>query len=299
MDCNWPTTRCTPQALGNAAGGEHPRPDRQEGKLSTAGAAFHATEAAISFTTAEGDRVSIHGSRQTGSGFTQLHQGAAGRHLQSNTMAAINGESFSLTVQGDLNEEELADINRLMGKLTTIAGDFFNGERESALAGGLALGELGSISRLQATFLQSSTMVQQSTLQGDSASSLARLASGAAGGSSETTGAFDYHAVLQSQWRQLKEWLEEHPTKPGEVPGDGRGHKQHLPAATRMLDEVRETMNRHPRLSPLVGSFADHTIDRGAERYNALHPGDEEKTRQAARELKGDFNDRFTQWMMS
>lgn len=331
MNLNFPAAAFNPLALGAAAGTGQER-------LNTRGVAAFATQADISFTTADGDLVSINSSRRSGLAVGSAYQAVSGReggHLLSNTMALLDQESLSLSVVGDLNEEELADINNLLAELTTIADDFFNGDREKALAGGLALGDMGTISHLQASFMQSSTMVRQTTHQGGVLPALGEVAVGRGDtrALSESAEIFDYHAVLQSQWRQVKEWLEERTAQLGDLrPGPGAERplptdnrvvasaeqlppdtvdsvaanaalpsSEHSlqPASRRMLELVKESMARHPRLSPMAGSIAEMAINRGVERHNVRRPAEGEATSQAANELKDRFNQRLGDWLMS
>lgn len=344
MNCNLPAAQPFSFASGQAV-----VPGRQQ--MTYQGAAAYATQAAISLTTAEGDVVTIQSSRQESYAMAAGFVSTPAKHLQSYTLAGLSQETFSLSVDGDLNEQELADINRLVGELTAVAGDFFNGDREKALAGALSLGDMGSISHLQASFIQSSTMVQEATSR-----SSGPLAVGHHGFSEQDRqlpsagDVFDYHAILQAQWRQVKEWLEEEtaglgglsrsqepgplsdgepgqsdlptvagrnrvePAEAAEVAQAGaplaagdtlgaaaRGASAPLrqPASLRMLELIKETMISHPRLTPLAGALAELAVDSAAAERTKEFPLEQNRTLQAAAELKENFGQRLNDWLLT
>ncbi len=121
--------------------------------------------AQISFTTREGDQVTISTSQLRAAAMASRARSDGTGSTSSFTAAALKTDSFSMTVQGDLNEEELKDISHFMTNLTAIAGDFFNGDSEKAIAGATQLGELGSLSKLSAEFTSSTAISSRSQLR--------------------------------------------------------------------------------------------------------------------------------------
>jgi hypothetical protein len=75
-------------------------------------------------TTKEGDKVTINASASYG----------ANVNRSGNTLTASYSESqaFSLSIEGDLNEEELNSISNLLSKVNTLAEQFYAGDIESA-----------------------------------------------------------------------------------------------------------------------------------------------------------------------
>src|SRR5690606_18507004 len=82
-----------------------------------------AREFSFQLTTKEGDKVTIKASSSEGFAIE------AGR---SNSTTVMKGsysasQTFSLQIEGDLNEEELTAINELLGRVNELAGQFFAG----------------------------------------------------------------------------------------------------------------------------------------------------------------------------
>ncbi len=234
-------------------------------------------QASISLVTAEGDLVSISGNSRASYALAADRAITSAGNLQSLTLAGFTQENFTLQVQGDLSEEELGDISRLLGELTAIAGDFFNGAPEKAVAGALSLGDMGSISRLQASFIESSTIIQKNTVT-DALPAATDL--------------MDYHQMLQAQWRQIKEWLEDRTGElgspnPPETPQTGPTQAT-APPSERMLAKIRETTAQHPRLTPFAGALGDLAIQRAAKQTTQ---------NRLAEDLQARFADRLNHWL--
>jgi hypothetical protein len=109
-----------------------------------------AREFSFELTTKDGDKVIIKASSSEG---LAVEGGRATRG--NNSAGALNAsysssQSFSLSVEGDLNEEELGAINDLLGRVNDLAGQFFNGNLDTAFEQALNLGyddeQIGSFS---------------------------------------------------------------------------------------------------------------------------------------------------------
>ena len=133
---------------------------------------FSATDqktADIDLLTAEGDRVTI----SVKSLLEESYTGYDSMGYMNGTMTRTQMETFSsfseremlITLEGDLNEEELADIQKVLGKIESLAGDFFAGEIDEALAKAIQFDDLGSVVNLQASLqhTHSISMEQQYT----------------------------------------------------------------------------------------------------------------------------------------
>ncbi len=99
-----------------------------------------AREFSFELTTKDGDKVTIKASSSEGLAVE------AGRSERGNkSVSALNGsysssESFSLSVEGDLSEEELGAINDLLGRVNDLAGQFFAGNLDNAFEQAMNLG---------------------------------------------------------------------------------------------------------------------------------------------------------------
>lgn len=109
-----------------------------------------AREFSFELTTKEGDKITIKASSSEG---LAVEAGRAGRG--NNSAGALNAsysssQSFSLSIEGDLNEDELAAINDLLGRVNDLAGQFFNGNLDAAFDQAMNMGydaeQIGSFS---------------------------------------------------------------------------------------------------------------------------------------------------------
>jgi len=264
--------------------------------------ATQARESAITMVTAEGDVVSLSGGQalyqataaiaaSTGAGGTAL----SARH----TSLAL--ETMSWSVQGDLNDEELADIKNLFTDLQTIAADFFNGDLQAAATGALNLGDMGSISALSASFsfratvatsLQQATLPAAGQLEGmaDNFSDPSRLR--------KEGEANRYTEMIKAQWRQINGALLEALTDPDRSPEappppPAAPQESQPSAGERMLQRLRRTVASHPRLAPLAMPLADNAIDRTLAENHTL------ENRHRAGQLKDELQNRFQHWLLS
>lgn len=109
--------------------------------------------------TEEGDQVTL--SLRASAGFsksasqTRFADGSRQEEFSAEARAAFE---YSLTVEGDLNEEELAAIQELAGRVSTIAEDFFSGEEFDAFASAESLSQsLGVIDEIELSLQQTVT----------------------------------------------------------------------------------------------------------------------------------------------
>lgn len=135
-----------------------------------------ATSADLSLVTREGDRVRISfGSEQFAAGSRTQTRRTEGAVMQQLSLTAIAASRYSISIEGDLNEDELKAIQKLTELIDPLAGDFFAGrelnlsEAATALAGNL--GEVSELAlTLEKTVFASASAVQASqTPQGQGA----------------------------------------------------------------------------------------------------------------------------------
>lgn len=169
----------------------------------------------FSMTTAEGDRVTLSGLSQNYQ-YTQaigwFNPASSGVNYTSSSTTA---ETMGLSVQGDLNEQELADINRLVGELTSIASAFFSGDQETALTRAMDFGDLGlgSVSSLAASFSKQ-TAIQTQIASESPLPTMADLNDLNLKDlyqqlEAERTEQMDYAALLEARWQQILKTLDE------------------------------------------------------------------------------------------
>ena len=120
------------------------------------------TTSQLSFLTAEGDRVSISAGSEsrfsfdsyTAQGLTE-GQGLDIGHQQSNTSLRSN---VSLLVEGDLNEQELADIQAFLQASQELFQELNSGNVDKAVESAFSLGDLESLSTAALFFRQETTI---------------------------------------------------------------------------------------------------------------------------------------------
>ena len=218
----------------------------------------------ISITTDEGDIVTFNQSSLTAlemnkeSFATPLAQG------MNFTASATLSESISFSVQGDLNEQELTDIANLYNSLTSIAGDFFNGDYGKAMVGAMTLGDLGSLSSLDASFTQTRIISTQITthhiIPSDSDSFIDAFSNK---GLSTKEEAHKEQDLLAARWQQITEFLDQQSKDLQKKTIEEQKFKQH---PQEMMKEIASTLKNHPRLSPFSVPLAEKAIQKAAAR---------------------------------
>jgi hypothetical protein len=192
----------------------------------------------LSLTTAEGDRVTLSDlsmSYQQTQGVGWVTPASSGMNVSSSSMTA---EAMGFSVQGDLNAQELADINRLVGELTSIASSFFSGDYEDAMTKAMDFGDLGlgSVSSLAAAFSSQTVTETRITSQASQSSlpAMADLEDLYRQLEADRTEARDYAALLEARWQQILKALDE--KKKEELDGLFARRMEPVPVAAQDLD---------------------------------------------------------------
>lgn len=227
-------------------------------------------QSSISITTDEGDVVTLSVSNTESACLSSESSGNPLKESMNFTVASLEKNSFELSVQGDLSEQELADIGSLMEDLNSIAENFFSGNLDAAMSGALQIGDLGSLASLNATFSHSMAM---SASQLNDFHPLPALDSGGelfADLSEELkaneTEKIKYIDLMHARWDQMKDYLEasqENTVKPAE---------NHIPAgefssAEKMMQKVAEFAGDNPSLAPFAPSLARKAIHEAADSF--------------------------------
>lgn len=270
------------------------------GRMSYREAMAETRQSDIAITTDEGDVVTISSYLGEEQSLSYNRWNSPLQQGMNFTASSVKIDSFNLSIQGDLNEEELLDIENLLEDLSFIAGDFFNGDLDQAMNGALNIGDMGSLAELSATFSYSSSW---------SASQLTENHPIPASGAFEDLlGDFmneipeaivqqenpeiEYAQKLQAQWQQIKEILEDRENnltvKPDSV---NTAPKEHIPTAHKMMGRMVAMMAKHPRLSPFAVPLAHEAIDNEANKLK--HPGIFDQKNQLKDNILHELND----WM--
>jgi hypothetical protein len=125
------------------------RPNREEDlytQMATTEMAFQSYEtrtshsADIQITTQEGDVVTISMSELLESSQAQLQAKQGGNSLDMYAETRHSSSNFSFSVEGDLNEDELKSINKLIKKMTKVSDKFFDGNTAGAFKHAMKMG---------------------------------------------------------------------------------------------------------------------------------------------------------------
>ncbi len=251
----------------------------------------------ITITTDEGDVVSLATSHEQAAFFDfESRENFAGQSMNF-TAASLESDFFSLSVQGDLNDQELADIYTLMEDLTDIAGNFFSGNLDGAMTDALQIGDMGSLSSLSATFTHSLAMSATQLTEyhplpsfegaGDLFSELRDQLD------KELTEKLNYNDLMLARWQQMNDYQKE--SEPPELKGKEPRTEFHAAdqrAAEKMMQRIKNFSGHHPQLTPYGPSLANKAIDKAV----ASLPSHSTILRD---QLKYDFMNEMNNWMMS
>lgn len=250
----------------------------------------------ISLTTREGDTITL--SQRSASSQYRKESITTGASQRSEQDLTIN--SMAISVQGDLNQQELDDLSRLVADLSAIATDFFNGNMDTALAGAMDIGGMGSISRLEATFSRTSILANYLTashplpaFSQNASASLAQLPF--INNLPSDSGAGTKPRLVDlttAQWRQFVEAISHHQTPPIHPPSPPRASHESM-VAKDMLERAEETLAVHPRLTPLLQSVVDLALDMAARQHQPR-----EAATRLAQATSTAFNSIFAHWAL-
>jgi hypothetical protein len=128
------------------------------------------TQTDLSIITAAGDRVTLSAESlfrlsSVDSNDHRTEQGA-GLDLHAAASATQVRNSNEVSIQGQLDPQEEADLRQLVGKLEKVVSNFLGGDIEGALSKALKIGDLGTVASFQLDVTQSQQIVvtQQHTV---------------------------------------------------------------------------------------------------------------------------------------
>ena len=270
------------------------------GRMSYQEAMTQNSQADIAITTDEGDLVTISSYQGEGQAMSYDRWNSPLQQGMNFTASSIKIDSYSLSIQGDLSEEELLDIENLLAELSVIAGDFFSGDTDQAMAGAMNLGDMGSLAELSATFSYSASWSASQLTEHHpipASGKFEQLLGGFMNELPETIAGqedaeVEYAQKLMAQWQQIKEFLDERQASitPEENLVNSAA-KEHIPASHKMMDRMEEMMAKHPRLSPLALPLAHQSIDEQADTVPNLGVFDQKN------QLKDTILQQLNDWM--
>ena len=127
--------------------------------------AFRKQQADITIVTAEGDRVTLSSTSQTHALYSAYNR--AGRHGQGSaqSLSVQHSQNLSISVEGNLNEQELRDIRKALRAIRKVGKEVLAGEIGRAQQGAHAISKSisssGTISSLQASLQYEQVLSQQ------------------------------------------------------------------------------------------------------------------------------------------
>jgi hypothetical protein len=119
---------------------------------------YESLEAGLTIRTREGDVVTLSTSsfsemdayEYSSSGEMSSKQGQVQAAYTEREITLTSGESFSFSVQGDLNEQELADIEAIVKGIDEIIGEMAEGDMGDAISKAMSMGTYDSVSMYEA-----------------------------------------------------------------------------------------------------------------------------------------------------
>lgn len=273
----------------------------------------------LSLTTAEGDQVTLSSLSQNYQ-YTQaigwLNPASSGVDYAS---SATSAQAMGISVQGDLNEQELADITRVVSELTSIASTFFSGDQQGAMTRAMDFGAIamGSVSSLSATFSRQ-TLTQARLTSHSPLPAMEDLKDLKLKDLYETLGTAqsgepDYTTVLEARWQQILKALDEMKAKemdglfarrmaPTPLPITGvNAESPTLPSvppeerpARQMVSHMEQLLTDHPKLTPFAKNLAAIAMEKAARQTEQGLPD----TARALGDLKNAFLNQLHQWFL-
>lgn len=273
----------------------------------------------FSLTTAEGDQVTLSGLSQNYQYTQAIGWFSPASSGVSYASSSTSAEAMGISVQGDLNEQELADISRLVGELTSIASTFFSGDQQSAITRAMDFGDMsmGSVSSLSASFSRQTVtqtrLTSHSPLPAMEDLKDLKLKDIYDTLGTNTSGEPDYATVLEARWQQILKALDEMKAKemdglfarrmePTPLPITGvNAEPAALPAvppeelaAQQMVSHLEQLLTDHPKLTPFAKALGNIAMDTAARQPEQGLPD----TARALGDLKNAFLNQLHQWFL-
>lgn len=145
-------------------------------------ASYSSLDAGLTIQTREGDVVSLSTSQYSdleayeysSRGVVSNEDGYAAASYNVREITLTTGETFSFTVEGDLNEEELEDIEAIITGVDGIIGEMMEGDLQDAVSQAMSMGYYDSISSYEADITVKSGYAMYSEEQAATTGALGR-----------------------------------------------------------------------------------------------------------------------------
>ena len=119
---------------------------------------YESMDAGLTIKTREGDIVTLSTSRfsslnaheYTSRGSLATQEGQVAASYSERQIELASGQTFSFSVEGDLNEQELADIESIVSGIDSIVYEMAEGDMDEAVALALSMGSYDSVSMYEA-----------------------------------------------------------------------------------------------------------------------------------------------------
>ena len=134
--------------------------------------------------TAGGDRVTLSAESLLRASYAELNYHSTDQQypldLHSTDSQVQSGNSIKVSVQGQLDQQEQADLQLLVGKLEKVVKQFLGGDNAGALSKALQIGDLGTVASFQLNVQRSEqiSFTQEQQVSADGAQALPRQNAG-------------------------------------------------------------------------------------------------------------------------
>ena len=120
----------------------------------------------LEIVTSEGDVVTLSSEKQSNMDYMSYDQKGASKgksvEMHNKALSIEVSSGFSISVKGDLNEDELKEIQMLIKEVDSVMSSMVSGEMDDAVAKAMKIGGFDTISTFEAELsIQKSTMFQQ------------------------------------------------------------------------------------------------------------------------------------------
>lgn len=232
---------------------------------SLAGSAYQTRQSSITMKTAEGDVITISSTAAAGFNLNLDQTQVTDSSSISFTATLLKQSSLQISVQGDLNDEELADMKKLLQDLHKVSTTFYAGNMDVSLKHAMAIGDMGSISELQASFQYASYAA--ASYSGNYHPVPDRLTAGLqqqdpVAGDLLQGSSINVNDLLQAQWQQLQNFLQADTTGSADQPAEpSQPGKMSLGDLLQSMQQLLDdAISKHPRLSPLAVPLAAQAL---------------------------------------
>lgn len=141
------------------------------------------THTDLSVVTAGGDRVTLSAESLLRASYAELNYQSTDQYrldVHTTDSQVQLGNSIEVSVQGQLDQQEQADVQLLVGKLETVVKQFLGGDSAGALSKALQIGDLGTVASFELNVQQSEQIAftREQQVSADGAQALPRQNAG-------------------------------------------------------------------------------------------------------------------------